>query len=191
MRAQTANAKTQVELAQYRYMLPRLQRLWTHLERQGGGSGSGALQFEYFIRPQWSLLLEGEYHIYGSKLNVLEDTKKHRIPWANAGALNLGFRYYFDTRKDKDPYAPVEGLNSNNLPIRKKKEPKQKPLPNKHLTLTVRKSPCGEGTNTFDAYEMRIHTRIVDIKCSPNSVSEITNFKIKPGVDINIKIWSA
>ena len=41
MRAQTAAAKTQVELAQYRYMLPRLQRLWTHLERQGGGSGSG------------------------------------------------------------------------------------------------------------------------------------------------------
>lgn len=40
MRAQTANAKTQVELAQYKYMLPRLQRLWTHLERQGGGSGS-------------------------------------------------------------------------------------------------------------------------------------------------------
>ena len=33
MRAQTANAKTQVELAQYKYMLPRLQRLWTHLER--------------------------------------------------------------------------------------------------------------------------------------------------------------
>ena len=40
MRAQTANAKTQVELAQYKYMLPRLQRLWTHLERQGGGSGA-------------------------------------------------------------------------------------------------------------------------------------------------------
>ena len=41
MRAQTASAKTQVELAQYKYMLPRLQRLWTHLERQGGGSGAG------------------------------------------------------------------------------------------------------------------------------------------------------
>ena len=41
MRAQTAHAKVQVELAQYKYMLPRLQRLWTHLERQGGGSGSG------------------------------------------------------------------------------------------------------------------------------------------------------
>ena len=40
-RAQTAHAKTQVELAQYRYMLPRLTRLWTHLERQRGGVGVG------------------------------------------------------------------------------------------------------------------------------------------------------
>ena len=38
-RAQTAHAKTQAELAQYRYMLPRLTRLWTHLERQRGGVG--------------------------------------------------------------------------------------------------------------------------------------------------------
>ncbi|MCH5320016.1 MAG: GTPase HflX [Paramuribaculum sp.] len=38
-RAQTANAKTQVELAQYRYLLPRLTRMWTHLERQRGGIG--------------------------------------------------------------------------------------------------------------------------------------------------------
>ena len=42
MRAQTAHAKVQVELAQYKYMLPRLQRLWTHLECQGGGSGGGS-----------------------------------------------------------------------------------------------------------------------------------------------------
>lgn len=38
-RAQTAHAKAQVELAQYKYMLPRLTRLWTHLERQRGGIG--------------------------------------------------------------------------------------------------------------------------------------------------------
>ena len=43
MRAQTASAKTQVELAQYQYLLPRLQGLWTHLERQGGGSGNGSV----------------------------------------------------------------------------------------------------------------------------------------------------
>lgn len=39
-RAKTAQAKTQVELAQYQHMLPRLKGLWTHLERQGGGIGS-------------------------------------------------------------------------------------------------------------------------------------------------------
>jgi len=38
-RAQTAHAKTQVELAQYQYLLPRLTRMWTHLERQKGGIG--------------------------------------------------------------------------------------------------------------------------------------------------------
>lgn len=38
-RAQTASAKTQVELAQYQYLLPRLTRMWTHLERQRGGIG--------------------------------------------------------------------------------------------------------------------------------------------------------
>jgi len=38
-RAQTAHAKTQVELAQYQYLLPRLTRMWTHLERQRGGIG--------------------------------------------------------------------------------------------------------------------------------------------------------
>ena len=63
-------------------------------------------------------------------------------------------------------------------------------MPNKHLAITVRKSPCGEGTNTWDAYEMKIHTRIVDVKCNPKNVAEITKFKIKPGVDINIKIWN-
>ncbi|MDR2765595.1 MAG: GTPase HflX [Tannerella sp.] len=48
-RAQTAHARTQVELAQYRYMLPRLTRLWTHLERQRGGihmRGPGETQLE-------------------------------------------------------------------------------------------------------------------------------------------------
>ena len=63
-------------------------------------------------------------------------------------------------------------------------------MPNKHLRLCVRKSPCGEGTNTFDAFEMKIHTRIVDLKCSPDSFSDITNFKIKSVVKINNKIWN-
>jgi GTPase len=39
-RAQTAHAKTQVQLAQYQYLLPRLTGMWTHLERQRGGTGT-------------------------------------------------------------------------------------------------------------------------------------------------------
>lgn len=65
MRAQTVAAKTQVELAQYKYMLPRLTRLWTHLERQRGGSvglrGPGETQLEMdqrIIRGRISLLKE-------------------------------------------------------------------------------------------------------------------------------------
>src|SRR5690606_10672777 len=49
MRARTAHAKTQVELAQYQYMLPRLTRMWTHLERQRGGinmRGPGETELE-------------------------------------------------------------------------------------------------------------------------------------------------
>jgi len=64
-RAQTAQAKTQVELARYQYLLPRLTRLWTHLERQRGGTGTrgGAGEREIEtdrrnIRYQISLLKE-------------------------------------------------------------------------------------------------------------------------------------
>ena len=63
MRAQTANAKTQVELAQYRYMLPRLQRLWTHLERQGGGSGSGGGKGSVGLRGPGETQLEMDRRI--------------------------------------------------------------------------------------------------------------------------------
>ena len=52
-RAQTASAKMQVELAQYRYLLPRLTRMWTHLERQRGGigmRGPGETQIETDLR---------------------------------------------------------------------------------------------------------------------------------------------
>jgi small subunit ribosomal protein S20e len=62
-------------------------------------------------------------------------------------------------------------------------------MPNKTLKITTRKGPCGNGTATFDRLELRIHTRIVDVKCNPSNISDITDFKIKPGVDINIKVW--
>ena len=72
MRAQTANAKTQVELAQYRYMLPRLQRLWTHLERQGGGSGSGGGKGSVGLRGPGETQLEIDRRIILQRITLLK-----------------------------------------------------------------------------------------------------------------------
>ncbi|MGI6232587.1 MAG: GTPase HflX [Prevotella sp.] len=72
MRAQTANAKTQVELAQYRYMLPRLQRLWTHLERQGGGSGSGGGKGSVGLRGPGETQLEMDRRIILQRVSLLK-----------------------------------------------------------------------------------------------------------------------
>ena len=72
MRAQTANAKTQVELAQYKYMLPRLQRLWTHLERQGGGSGAGGGKGSVGLRGPGETQLETDKRIILDKISKLK-----------------------------------------------------------------------------------------------------------------------
>ena len=59
-----------------------------------------------------------------------------------------------------------------------------KRIPTKILTVTTRRSPCGNGTNTYDHYEMRIHKRVIDVWCPSSVVKEITNFKIDAGVDV-------
>ena len=72
MRAQTASAKTQVELAQYKYMLPRLQRLWTHLERQGGGSGAGGGKGMVGLRGPGETQLEMDRRIILNRMSLLK-----------------------------------------------------------------------------------------------------------------------
>ncbi len=72
MRAQTAEAKSQVELAQHRYMLPRLQRLWTHLERQGGGSGGGGGKGTVGLRGPGETQLEMDRRIILHRITLLK-----------------------------------------------------------------------------------------------------------------------
>ena len=74
MRAQTASAKTQVELAQYKYMLPRLQRLWTHLERQGGGSGAGGGKGMVGLRGPGETQLEMDRRIILNRMSLLKQS---------------------------------------------------------------------------------------------------------------------
>ena len=63
-------------------------------------------------------------------------------------------------------------------------------IPTKTLRVTVRKSPCGEGTNTWDRFEMRIHKRVIDIYCPISVVKDITSFKMGATVDIDLSIWN-
>jgi len=72
MRAQTAHAKTQVELAQYRYLLPRLHRMWTHLERQGGGSGAGGGKGSVGLRGPGETQLEMDRRIITRRISWLK-----------------------------------------------------------------------------------------------------------------------
>ncbi len=96
MRAQTAAAKTQVELAQYKYMLPRLTRLWTHLERQRGGSvglrGPGETQLEMdqrIIRNRMALLKERLREIDTQK-STQRKNRGRLIRAALVGYTNVG-----------------------------------------------------------------------------------------------------
>ncbi len=59
-------------------------------------------------------------------------------------------------------------------------------MPTKHLQLAVRKSPCGNGTQTFDRFSMRIYKRVIDLECPADVVKQITQVSIEPGVDIMV-----
>mmetsp|Transcript_8024 Transcript_8024/g.11371 ORF Transcript_8024/g.11371 Transcript_8024/m.11371 type:complete len:119 (+) Transcript_8024:23-379(+) len=61
-------------------------------------------------------------------------------------------------------------------------------LPTKNLRITTRKSPCGEGTNTWDKFQMRIHKRVIDLHSPADVVRQITNVNIEAGVEVEITV---
>eukprot|EP00322_Chrysochromulina_rotalis_P025250 CAMPEP_0115848248 /NCGR_PEP_ID=MMETSP0287-20121206/10819_1 /TAXON_ID=412157 /ORGANISM="Chrysochromulina rotalis, Strain UIO044" /LENGTH=174 /DNA_ID=CAMNT_0003302145 /DNA_START=88 /DNA_END=613 /DNA_ORIENTATION=- len=61
-------------------------------------------------------------------------------------------------------------------------------LPTKTLRITTRKTPCGEGTNTWDRFEMRIHKRLIDLHSPSEIVKQITSISIEPGVEVEVTI---
>src|SRR3989338_4969443 len=62
------------------------------------------------------------------------------------------------------------------------------PLPTKRLKITTRKSPCGNGTATFDRYEMRVHRRIIDIPAEDRILHPIMKLAIPRSVQIKIEM---
>merc|ERR1712036_193250 len=61
-------------------------------------------------------------------------------------------------------------------------------MPTKILRIMTRKSPCGEGTNTWDRFEMRIHKRVIDLHSPSETVKQITSINIEPGVVVEVTI---
>ena len=62
------------------------------------------------------------------------------------------------------------------------------PLPTKKLKVTTRKSPCGDGTATFDRYEMRVHKRLIDVQSNDKVLYSIMRISIPRTVKIKIEM---
>lgn len=62
------------------------------------------------------------------------------------------------------------------------------PLPTKKLKVTTRKSPCGDGTATFDRFEMRIHKRVIDLPANDRVLHAIMRVSIPRSVNIKIEM---
>lgn len=62
------------------------------------------------------------------------------------------------------------------------------PLPTKRLVVTVRKAPSGEGTHTFDRWEMRIHKRIIDMDADERAMRQLMRVRVPPNVKVEIEL---
>ena len=61
-------------------------------------------------------------------------------------------------------------------------------LPTKKIIVTVRKAPSGEGTHTFDHWEMRIHKRIIDLEADERTIRELMRIRVPQDVKIEIEL---
>ena len=123
-RAQTAHAKTQVELAQCRYMLPRLTRLWTHLDRQRGGigmRGPGETQIETdrkILLRKISLLKEELVHIDKTK-SIQRKNRGKLVRVALVGYTNVGKSTIMNMLSKTDVLAENKLFATLDTPVRK------------------------------------------------------------------------
>merc|ERR1712222_142561 len=80
----------------------------------------------------------------------------------------------------------IKGANEKRLKV---KGPVR--MPTKTLRITTRKSPCGEGMNTWDRFQLRIHKRLIDLHSPADVVKQITSISIEPGVEVEVTIADA
>ena len=123
-RARTSHAKTQVELAQYQYILPRLTRMWTHLERQKGGigmRGPGESQIETdrrIIKDKIALLKDRLHHI-DKQMATQRKNRGELIRVALVGYTNVGKSTIMNLVSKSDVFAENKLFATLDTTVRK------------------------------------------------------------------------
>ena len=123
-RAQTSYARTQVELAQYEYLLPRLTRMWTHLERQRGGigmRGPGEAEIETdrrIIRDRISLLKE-KLKTIDKQMATQRNNRGKMVRVALVGYTNVGKSTLMNTLSKSDVFAENKLFATLDTTVRK------------------------------------------------------------------------
>jgi small subunit ribosomal protein S20e len=118
-----------------------------------------------------------------------------------SAAVKTGFEGGFDEKAipiritlSSTKVRPLEQACSDLIAQAAKHEQKAKGpvrMPTKTLRITTRKTPCGEGSKTWDRFEMRIHKRVIDLTCTMQVIKEITAINIEPGVDVEVTVATA
>jgi len=124
IRAQTAYAKVQVELAQYEYMLPRLTRLWTHLERQQGGigmrgPGEKELETDKRIIKKRIALLKEQLKKIDIQMNTQRQQRKQWVRVALVGYTNVGKSTLMNLLSKSDVFAENKLFATLDTTVRK------------------------------------------------------------------------
>jgi len=62
------------------------------------------------------------------------------------------------------------------------------PMPRRRIRITTRRAPCGNGTETFDHFELRVHKRVIDFDGAPAAVKQVTKIKLEPDVHVEVSV---
>jgi len=62
------------------------------------------------------------------------------------------------------------------------------PMPRRRLRITTRRAPCGNGTETYDHFELRIHKRVIDFVGNAQAVQQVTKIGLEPDVHVEVSV---
>ncbi|OHS99994.1 40S ribosomal protein S20-2 [Tritrichomonas foetus] len=77
----------------------------------------------------------------------------------------------------------TQKLRKEHLPVRG-----PVPMPRRRLRITTRRAPCGNGTETYDHFELRIYKRVIDFVGSPAAVKQVTQIGLEPEVHVEVSV---